>query len=110
MAPYGYEYKQNRSSQSVQWNGFTGTIPFVFKTETNSWVKGRECYLNTKIRIVQTDSLNTHGTLRAISDNNYQLSIYSKKCNKHTIQHRKDFSQRQTNFKPERNSCNKHTL
>ena len=76
MAPYGYEYKQNRSSQSVQWNGFTGTIPFVFKTETNRWVKGRECYLNTKIRIVQTDSLNTQGTLRAISDNAGNVICY----------------------------------
>ena len=88
MAPYGYEYKQNRSSQSVQWNGFTGTIPFVFKTETNRWVKGRECYLNSKIRIVQTDSLNTQGTLRAISDAAGNVICYpyiAKNAIKHTI-------------------------
>ena len=57
MAPYGYEYKQVRSSQSVQWSGsFTGTVPYTFKPETNRWIKPRECYLNSKIRVVQNDN------------------------------------------------------
>ena len=31
--PSGYEYVVCKSSQSVQWSGgFTGQIPFVFKT------------------------------------------------------------------------------
>jgi len=64
MAPYGYEYKQVRSTQAVQWSGnFNSTIPFVYKTETNRWDNPRECYMSAKIRIVQTDGAGNQQTI-----------------------------------------------
>ena len=77
MAPYGYEYKQTRSSQAVQWSGnFNSTIPFIFKTDTNRWVKPRECYLAVKLRIVQTNAALDQLTLRPISDANGNITCY----------------------------------
>jgi len=77
MAPYGYEYRQVRSSQAVQWSGnFNSTIPFVYKTETNRWVNPRECYLAVKLRIVQTDAAGNQLTMRPISDANGNLICY----------------------------------
>ena len=74
MAPYGYEYRQVRSSQAVQWSGnVNSTIPFVYKTETNRWLNPRECYLAVKLRIVQTDAAGNQLTMRPISDANDNL-------------------------------------
>ena len=77
MAPYGYEYKQVRSSQAVQWSGnFNSTIPFIFKTDTNRWIKPRECYLSVKLRIVQTDGAGNQLTMRPISDANGNFTCF----------------------------------
>ena len=75
--PSGYEYVVCKSSQSVQWSGgFTGQIPFSFKTPNNKWCKPRECYLAVKLRVDQRDAAGNKSCLKPISDANGNFTCY----------------------------------
>ena len=58
MTISGYEYVMCKSSQSVQWSGFSGQISFTFKTPARKWCRGRECFMAVKPRIVYNDGTN----------------------------------------------------
>ncbi|MEI6188358.1 MAG: hypothetical protein WCP46_07705, partial [Alphaproteobacteria bacterium] len=47
-----------KSSQSVQWSGFSGQISFTFKTPARKWCRGRECFMAVKPRIIYNDGTN----------------------------------------------------